>query len=53
MSEEEKLFYRKAINDAREILIANGEKACDEGRPSESLVIGNCSRAIATLLDKI
>jgi len=53
MNESEKLIYVKAINDARELLIANGNKVYDEGDKARGKVIAECSQLIATLIDEI
>ena len=52
MTEEEKLIYRGAVNDARELIIADAEKAQKDGRRSDVIAIAGCSRLISKLLEE-
>ena len=50
MTEAEKLIYKTAINDAREVILASAEKKLLDGKPSESIAMAGLSGAIAALV---
>lgn len=50
MNAHERPIYMRAINDARAMLIAAGNKAYDDGDPSTALVMAECSKMISGLM---
>lgn len=53
MTELEKIIYKDAIDDAREMLIDLAEKMLDEGNPSSARVTAEAARHIAELRKKV
>jgi len=50
MTEAEKLIYKIAINDAREVILASAEDKLQKGYAKESIAMAGLSGAIAALI---